>query len=183
MIIEYEIENVVETEELKLDERTSNFFDYIVLLLSQATSVEDLDLIMDDFMSADFMTIMESNKPLFSMLPVIWLDTFERICLIENANDFSLKTLWLPIMFKNLGWRIECHEKLNELHEAALINSEQSTILYPNLVLLFIEGLIFPPNIALSKFKERIIGLLNTLDDQSSIDSLISDIVSLGWEK
>lgn len=176
------IESTIETEKEQLDDRTLNFLDYIVLLLSQASSVEELDLVMDDFLSDDFMTIMESNKPLFSMLPIIWLDTFERVCFQENENNFSLKILWLPIMFNKLGWKIESQDKINTLHEAALVKSEQSTALYPNLVLLFIEGLIFPSNIALNKFEERAKRLLNTEEDETNVDALISDVISLGWE-
>ncbi|MDH3326107.1 MAG: hypothetical protein OEM38_05240 [Gammaproteobacteria bacterium] len=175
------IENTQVEPKQETDERILNFLDYIVLMLSQANTVDELDLIMDDFSSNDILLIMEEHKQLFGVLSVICLDTFERICVKDDENNFSLKTLHLPIIFKRMGWKIESEARLADLHQISLKRSEESTILYPNLVLLFIEGLILPTNQALNNFEERVEGLLNSEEDESNINQLITDIASIGW--
>jgi len=183
MIIENTTE-VTESESAKLqvDEKILNFLDYIVLMLSQTNTVDEIDLIMDDFLSNDIFEVMEENRDQFSILSVIWLDAFERVCMKENENNFSLKMLWLPIMFNKLGWRIENQAKLDELRQRALTQTESSKVLYPNLALFFIEGLIFPEKQAMDNFKDRVQKLSNSEDDKLSINQLLEDIATLGWE-
>ncbi len=174
-------ENTKTKPAVQYDERILNFLDYIILLLSQANTVEEIDLIMDDFLSNDIVEILSENSELFSALPVVWLETFERVCMQKGETSFSLKTLYLPIMFKKLGWKIEDSEKLDRIHHFARKNVDQATILHPSLVLLFIEGLFLSPQTALSNFKENTERLNKTAEDEENINSILNDIKSLGW--
>ena len=175
------IDEIKTVESPKVDERILNFLDYTVLMLSQVNTVEEIDMIMDDFLSKDIISIMEENKELFSSLSVIWLDTFERVCLKEEQNNFSLKILNLPIMFKNLEWKIEDQDKLHHIHEQAIAQTKNKDSLCPHLSLLFIEGLIFSSNIALNNFEIRAKEIASSQEEIEGIDSIISDILSLGW--
>lgn len=181
MITDNKYEPSFERLHLPVDEKILSFLDYIVLMLSQASSVEEIDMIMDDFISDDVMKIMSDNRQLFSILSVIWLEAFERVCLNDRENNFSLNILHLPVIFKKLNWHIEDREKLARIQESCLEKSEESTKLYPNLILLFAEGLIYSTEKALTNFENRVEGLINTTEDEIGITQLIRDIISLGW--
>ena len=175
------IEEVENTQNTQVDSQILNFLDYVVLMLSQARSVDELDLIMDDFMSDDIIEVIHNNKELFSVLSVVWLDTFERVCMRGEEHNFSLKILWLPIIFKQFGWRIEDRNRLRDLHTDAVQNATDAESLYPYLVLLFVEGIYLDIDNALANFEKRVRNIAKTDEDNENLDQLISDIMSLGW--
>lgn len=175
------IEEVENTQTTQVDPQILNFLDYVVLMLSQARSAEELDLIMDDFMSDDIIEVIHNNKELFSVLSVVWLDTIERICMRGEDHNFSLKILWLPIIFKQFDWRIEDKNRLRDLHTEATKNASEAETLYPYLILLFIEGIYLDTDKALANFEKQVRSIAKTEEDNENLDQLISDIMSLGW--
>jgi len=175
------IEDIEKQQTSQAESQILNFLDYTVLMLSQASTVDEIDLLMDDFLSDDIMEIMQENKELFSVLSVVWLDTFERVCMRDEENNFSLKTLWLPVMFKNLGWHIEDQERLKSLHETARRNANESKDLFPFLVQLFVDGIYQNSDVALANFEEQVRKIADSEEDNANLDQLICDIMSLGW--
>ncbi|MDX1811514.1 MAG: hypothetical protein R3240_06175 [Gammaproteobacteria bacterium] len=158
-----------------------NFFDYTVLLITQANTAEDIDLLMDDFMSPDVINILEENKGLFSLLNAIWFTTFKRVFVDKRSESFPLKMLALPILFKRMGWEIEDIETFENANFEFRTKTQGKNDLYAHLVQLFMNGLKFTPSVALNLFKDKIEALDVSEQDKANIDVMIKDIEELGW--
>ena len=144
-----------ETEE-HVNQELLNFLDYTVLLLSQANTAEEIDLIMDDFMSEDLLTILSNNNSMFNILSIIWLNTFKRVFFTNNEKDFPLKLMRISSLFKELNWKSKCEELLAETHRECLMLTVEDNSVRNFLLLLFIEGIIFSYQNAVDKFENRI---------------------------
>jgi len=184
MIIEH-VENIEEkvreTASALNEEKLLKFLDYFVLMLSQANTVEDIDLIMDDFLSEDVIHIIQENSELFNILSIIWIDTFDRICMKPGESNFSLKVLWLPILYKRFNWSLNDVDVFNTLHSKAESDVENSDSLCPYLNLLFVEGFTKSTEKALTNFKEKTEVLIQDKSEKENIESIISDVKSIGW--
>lgn len=175
------LENPVAKESFD-QEAIFNFLDHTVLLITQAKNAEDIDLLMDDFMSDDIMLTLEEHKELFSLLNVVWFSAFKRIFIDERSDSFPLKVLWLPVMFKKLDWEIEDIATFEEANFSFRMRNQQSNDIYKHLVELFLNGLKFELDTAFKLFKDQVTTLeLANEDDQESIDTMLEDIASLGW--
>jgi len=169
------------TESVTYDENILNFIDYTVLFLVQAQSAEDVDIIMDDFLSDDFIDIMVENKKLFSILAVVWMDLFKRVFISGNESSFSLKVLWIPVIFQKLGWTIEDKASLSEIHTTCLKKANKDDSLYNYLVLLFVEGIFSSLEFASDNFRKNARSIATSDEDIEKVEKLFEDIASLGW--
>ena len=168
-------------EHVSYEENILNFLEYTILLLSQVSSADEADIIMDDFLSDDFIDILVENKELFSILGIVWLDVFKRVFIFSNESSFSLKTLWIPVLFHKLDWSIEHNATLIELHSACENKIKDDNSLYNHLVLLFIEGMYFSLEQGIDNFKSSVKNLATSDEDIESINRLFDDLASLGW--
>ncbi len=164
-----------------VNEELLNFLDYTILLLSQANTVDEIDLIMDDFMSEDIIHVFSENNLIFNIIPIVWLNTYKRVIHASSSHDFPLKLLWLPILFKNLGWELNGNSELQIIYGEALSKLEEDLSLFNMLNILFLEGLLGKFSSAYSNFN-RMCSKLN-LTDQEGIDleNIKTDIRELGW--
>jgi len=161
-----------------------NFLDHTVLLITQASNAEEVDLLMDDFMSDDILQILESNKEFFSLLNAVWFSTFKRIFIDVRSESFPVKVLWLPVLFDKLGWKIEDIETFEQANFAFRNQTQQQNDLYKHLVELFLNGLKFELETAYNVFKTKIDSIeYSDEKDKESIETMINDIESLGWKK
>ena len=65
-----------------------NFLDHTVLLITQASNAQEIDLLMDDFMSDDVLKLLENNADFFGILNAVWLSTFKRIFIDQRSDSF-----------------------------------------------------------------------------------------------
>ena len=172
-----------ETQAVTYDENILNFIDYTVLLLVQVKTANDIDTIMDDFLSDDFIDLLVENKQLFSILSVVWMDAFKRVFINSEETSFSLKTLWIPVIFQKLGWTIEDKQSLSEIHTVCLKRANNDKSLYNYLVLLFVEGIFSSLDFAFDNFRKNVESIASSEEDTKNIDVLFDDIASLGWPR
>lgn len=173
----------VETKSNLDQEAVLNFLDHSVLLISQVQTAEDVDLLMDDFMSDDIVNIFENNKEMFSLINAVWFQAFKRIFVDQKSESFPLKMLWLPIMFKKFGWEIEDIETFEAANFKFRKDNENKNDIYKHLVELFLNGLKFNTHVAYSLFKRRLETLNVSPTDKENIESIITDLDELGWNK
>ncbi len=183
-MITNEIENEqTASEAVSFDENILNFLDYTVLLLSQANSANEVDILMDDFLSDDFIDLLVENKQLFSILGVVWMETFNRVFIAGNESSFSLKTLWIPVLFHKLDWTLEDKAALSDLHTLCLKKANNEPNVYNYLVLLFVEGMFSSLEFAFQNFTKNVTSLATTDEDKDNLKNLFDDIASLGWPR
>lgn len=163
------------------DENILNFLDYTILLLSQANTADDVDIVMDDFVSDDFYNLLNENKELFNILAPVWVDVFDRVFVSGNESSFSLKALRIPVLIKEFDWVIENASNLSNLHTKCLNKIEKDESLYNYLTLLFVEGIYFSLESAFDNFKIHANSLASSQSDIDDIQDLCDDISSLGW--
>ncbi len=163
------------------DENILSFLDYTVLILSQANSANDVDIIMDDFLSDDFIDILSNDRDLFGMLAPIWMDVFSRVFVTSDETSFSLKSLWIPVLINKLNWTIENKSTVSDLHKFCLEKVKKESSLYNYLSLLFVEGVLFTPDSAFNNFKLHTESLIKSQNDANELSRLHNDIISLGW--
>lgn len=178
--------NILEIASPKIDtnldqEALFNFLDHVVLQLTQVKNAEEVDLIMDDFMSNDFLDILSGNKEFFSLLNVIWFNTFKRVFIDERSDSFPLKVLLLPVLFKQLGWEIEDIETFEEANYKFRSQTAFKNDLYKLLVELFLNGLKFDTKTSFNLFKKKVESLEMSESDKENIPKMLQDIESLGW--
>lgn len=177
---------MIESPEINQDldqETLLNFLDHTVLLVSQAQTAEDIDLLMDDFMSEDVQQILTENKDLFSLLNAVWFSSFKRVFIDERSESFPLKVLWLPVLFKKLGWTIEDIETFEQANFTFRSQTQNKNDLYKFLVELFLNGLKFELDTSFKLFKNKIEAIeLTSKKDHNQIATILSDIESLGWQ-
>jgi len=164
-----------------VNEELLNFLDYTILLLSQANTADEIDLIMDDFMSEDIIHVFSKNSLFFNIIPIVWLNTYKRVIHANVNRDFPLKLLWLPILFKNLGWEIHGNNELQMIHGEALNNLEEDLSLFNMLNILFLEGLLGKFSSAYSNFNRMCSKLTLTDQEKADLDNIKADVRALGW--
>jgi len=162
-------------------ENLMNFLDYTVLMLSQVNTVDDMDLIMDDFMAEDVMQTFRENSELFSILSIIWLNTFERVLVNSDETAFPLKVLKIPVLFREFHWTVEDKKLLSTIHTECLLKTLDSDFLYHMLTLLFIEGIALSEEEALANFRENVKKIVRSEEDELVVQNMMNDIQSLGW--
>lgn len=172
-------ETIIDTN----NELLFNFLDHMVLLITQAKNAEEVDILMDDFMSDDVLKTLTDNKEFFSLLNVVWFSTFNRVFIEQRSESFPLKVLWLPILFKQLGWEIEDIETFELANYNFRNQTQQKNDLYKHLVELFLNGLKFDASAAYKLFKDKIDKLeLKTKQEKKNISMMLKDIESIGWK-
>ncbi len=158
-----------------------SFLDHTVLQISQAHSAEEVDLLMDDFLSHDVINIFRNNSEMFSLLNAVWLNTFKRIFIEQRSDSFPLKVLWLPLLFNDFGWEIEDIETFESANMCFQSQHLDQSDLYKHLVELFMNGLKFNPQVSFNLFKKRLDNLKLSNSDQTKVKTLIQEIEELGW--
>lgn len=158
-----------------------NFLDHTVLLITQAKNAEEVDLLMDDFMSEDIVNLLEDNKDMFSLLNAVWFNTFKNIFIEKRSDSFPLKVLWLPLLFKKLGWEIEDIETFEEANFKFRLENQYNNDIYKNLVELFLNGLKFNCQVAFQLFKNKVSVMEISDEDRQNIKVMIEEIEELGW--
>ena len=183
MMINIELNSVEEINQaVEPDENLLNFLEYTISLISEARSAQDVDLLMDDFIANDMTELLSENKYMFRVLSVIWLNTFKRVFMQSDEKSFPVNVLWLPVLFKKLGWELKDKSHLNNLFQTCLASAEDNASLYDYMCLLFIDGLLNSPKDAYPRFEGMIKGFdVNDLEKQK-LDSLLTEIKSLGWQ-
>jgi len=164
-----------------VNEELLNFLDYTVLLLSQANTVDEIDLIMDDFMSEDIIHVFSENNLIFNIIPIVWLNTYKRVVHENGNHDFPLKLLWLPVLFKNLDWQIYDNNDLQSIYGEALSKLEEDLSLFNMLNILFLEGLLGKFSNAYSNFNRMCSKLSLTDQENLDLENIKTDIRALGW--
>lgn len=160
-----------------------NFLDHTVLLITQASNAQEIDLLMDDFMSDDVLKLLENNADFFGILNAVWLSTFKRIFIDQRSDSFPLKVLWLPVLFKQLNWEIEDIETFEKANFEFRQKTQNNNDLYKQLVELFLNGLKFRPETAYNLFKDNIEKIdVSTKEEVENITAMLKDIESLGWK-
>jgi len=139
--------------------------------------------LMDDFLSDDFIDLLVKNKQLFGILGIVWMNTFSRVFINGNESNFSLKTLWIPVLFHKLAWTLEDKSSLSDLHTLCVKKSSDETSVYNYLVLLFVEGMHSSLEFAFQNFMKNVTSLAVTDEDKNNLNNLFDDIASLGWPR
>jgi len=178
--------NEIEREESLTSEAEKeilNFLDFAVLMLSQVNNAEDVDIIMDDFLSDEMYNVLNNNQALFSVLSIVWVNTFNRVFVEREEISFPIKLLRIPVLFDKFNWKIEDQAMLSSIHSKCLLKVIEENTLTNLFILLFIEGIFYSQEMALGNFKGNVKKIAKTDDDKMIVNELIENLETLGWPK
>ncbi len=162
-------------------DKPDTFLKNTTLLLSQINTVDDLNLLLSEFMSKDLIKKLFDNNIEFDILPSFWFNVYKRLIYENKQQKFPLKLLWLPILFKNLSWKLENIDELQTIHGEYIKKMQQDISLNNILNMLFIEGLLGNFSSAYSNFNHMSSKLPNTEIENNDLDNMKKQLRSLGW--